>query len=168
MTDALGRKRAAGQSSRDPGLSSLPGEYAADSASRHAGLVKVLLAVNGGLMRGLKVSGHLTDVNATFVADARTAPEYRMWSINDDYPAMLRVRDNSGRSIAVEIWSVTPESLVKVFFGEPHGLSLGWVALADGTKTIGVLAEADLVEGQREITDYGGWRAYTEAEGIPG
>ena len=133
-----------------------------------SGLVKVLLAVNGGLMRGLKLSGHLTEVNASFVADARTAPEYRMWSINDDYPAMLRVRDNSGRSIAVEIWSVTPESLVKVFFGEPHGLSLGWVVLADGTKTIGVLAEADLVEGQREITGYGGWRAYTEAEGIPG
>ena len=37
--------------------------------------------------------------------------------------------------------------------------------LADGQETLGVLGEPALCEGQREITAYGGWRAYLAARG---
>jgi hypothetical protein len=35
------------------------------------------------------------------------------------------------------------------------------VKLADGTVVLGVLGEPFLCAGRREITEYGGWRAYT-------
>jgi allophanate hydrolase len=34
------------------------------------------------------------------------------------------------------------------------------VRLEDGSLVLGVLGEQALVEGHREITKYGGWRAY--------
>jgi hypothetical protein len=58
--------------------------------------------------------------------------------------------------------------LLRVCRGEPPELSIGWVDLNDGTRVLGVLGDPAVVEGQREITKCGGWRAYTEAEGIPG
>jgi hypothetical protein len=49
------------------------------------------------------------------------------------------------------------------FDREPPGLCIGKVQLADGEETLGVLGEPALCEGQREITRYGGWRAYIAA-----
>ena len=51
----------------------------------------VQLAVNGTLMRGFALNQNLLAVGATFVHEAVTAPVYRLWSIYDQYPAMLRV-----------------------------------------------------------------------------
>lgn len=42
--------------------------------------------------------------------------------------------------------------------------SPGRVLLSDGRTTLGVLGEAYLVEGQREISSFGGWRAYAASE----
>ena len=129
---------------------------------------RILLAVNGGLMRGLKANDRMVEVGATFVREAATKAEYRLWSVDDDYPAMMRDADGSGNSIAVEIWSLHPITLLETYEGEPGGLMLGWVNLDDGTRVLGVLGEAAVVEGQREITRFGGWRSYTQAEGILG
>ena len=51
----------------------------------------VKLAVNGTLMRGLPLEKNLLDAGAFFLREAATAPCYRLWSINDHNPAMLRV-----------------------------------------------------------------------------
>jgi hypothetical protein len=40
------------------------------------------------------------------------------------------------------------------------GLTVGRVRLADRRDVFGVLAEPHLVDGQPEITAFGGWRAY--------
>jgi len=121
--------------------------------------VSVLLAVNGTLMRGLELNANLVEAGATFVREARTAPVYRLWSIDDRHPAMIRV-DIGGAAIALEVWSVPPEGLASILLKEPPGLCIGKVRLEDGTETLGVLGESALCEGQREITTYGGWRAY--------
>lgn len=123
-------------------------------------MMDVILAVNGTLMRGLELNPNLLEVGATFLSEARTAPCYRIWSIRDRHPAMQRVRDG-GISVALELWSVPPAGLATILLREPPGLSIGKVALADGTEVLGVLGEAILCDGQREITGFGGWRAYT-------
>ena len=51
----------------------------------------VKLAVNGTLMRGLPLEKNLLDAGAAFLREAATAPCYRLWSIHDNNPAMLRV-----------------------------------------------------------------------------
>jgi len=117
-------------------------------------------AVNGTLMRGLELNVNLQKVGAVFVREDRTAPIYRLWSINDRHPAMLRV-STDGQAIALEIWSITADALGTILQSEPAGLCIGKIALADGQEVLGVLGEPFLCEGQREITSFGGWRAYT-------
>ncbi len=123
----------------------------------------VLLAVNGTLMRGLELNPNLLAVNATFVRETTTVPAYRLWTINDRHPAMIRVL-SGGVAVAVEVWSVPAAGLAKILLQEPPGLSIGKVKLADGAEVLGVLGEPALCEGQKEITQFGGWRAYIAAE----
>lgn len=118
------------------------------------------LAVNGTLMRGLELNSNMIHAGAVFVKEASTASIYRLWSINDVHPAMMRVMDG-GKSIDLEIWSVPPEGLSQILMQEPPGLCIGKVLLADGEIVLGVLGEPFLCENQLEITQWGGWRAYT-------
>lgn len=120
----------------------------------------LLLAVNGTLMRGLKLNPNMTAAKATFVRETKTEPAYRLWTINDEHPAMLRVTDGTGVQVAVEVWSVPAAGLAAILLNEPPGLCVGKVRLEDGSIVLGVLGEPALVEGHREITAYGGWRNY--------
>lgn len=139
---------------------------ASPGPSGEAGAGQVLLAVNGTLMRGLKLSPNMAAAGATFLREANTEPVYRLWSINDDHPAMIRMTDGSGSAVAVEVWSVPAAGLAGILSNEPPGLSIGKVRLDDGATVLGVIGEPALVEGQREITDYGGWRNYTTQQGV--
>ncbi|MBD2083157.1 gamma-glutamylcyclotransferase [Leptolyngbya sp. FACHB-17] len=123
----------------------------------------VQLAVNGTLMRGLELNQNLLALNAQFLREDQTEPSYRIWSIHDRHPAMLKVKEG-GVAIAVEVWAVPASGLATLLVQEPPGLCIGKVRLADGTEVLGVLGEPFLCEGQVEITQYGGWRAYIESQ----
>ncbi|MFN8225478.1 MAG: carbamate kinase [Mycobacterium sp.] len=127
----------------------------------------VLLAVNGTLMRGLELNPNLVEAGAVFVRETVTEPVYRLWSIADEHPAMVRVTDGSGVAVAVEVWSVPRPGLAGILLGEPAGLSIGKVALADGSVVLGVIGEPALVENHSEITTFGGWRSYAATRGLP-
>lgn len=120
----------------------------------------ILLAVNGTLMRGLELNPNLLNIGATFVEETVTEPVYRLWSIGDRHPAMLRV-DQGGVAVAVEVWSVPSAGLAIILLQEPPGLSIGKVRLASGRVVLGVLGEPALCATGKEITSFGGWRAYT-------
>jgi hypothetical protein len=121
------------------------------------------LAVNGTLMRGLALNPNLLAVGAVFRREAMTEPAYRLWSIHDRHPAMVRVREGGG-AIAVEVWKVPAAGLGKLLAQEPPGLCIGKIRLSDGEEVLGVLGELILCEGQRDITPWGGWRAYMAAK----
>ena len=130
------------------------------------GPTSVLLAVNGTLMRGLELNPNLLAAGATFVRETATEPAYRLWSIGDRHPAMVRVRAR-GVGVAVEVWSVPAAGAAAILLQEPPGLSIGKVRLSDGSEVLGVLGEPILCEGQKEITRHGGWRAYLAAGKLP-
>lgn len=123
----------------------------------------IKLAVNGTLMRGLVLNENLVNVGATFEREARTQPTYRLWSIDDAYPAMLRVSEG-GVAVAVEVWQVPLAGLGVILSQEPPGLAIGKVKLDDGEEVLGVIGEPLTVEGKQEITAYGGWRAYCRSK----
>lgn len=125
----------------------------------------VLLAVNGTLMRGLAFESDMIDAGATFVSEAKTEKMYRLWSINDAHPAMIKVsRDDSASStIDVEVWEVPAAGLAEILMKEPTGLSVGKVKLDGGETVLGVIGEPEFVVGQKEITDFGGWRKYIKS-----
>jgi gamma-glutamylcyclotransferase (GGCT)/AIG2-like uncharacterized protein YtfP len=122
-----------------------------------------LLAVNGTLMRGLELNHNLLGVGAKFVREDQTAPCYRLWSIGDRHPAMLRTL-GPGTRVALELWDVPAAGLARLLQTEPPGLAIGKVVLNDGSVVLGVLGEPFLCEGEREITSFGSWRAYTAAQ----
>lgn len=124
----------------------------------------VLLAVNGTLMRGLELNANLVGAGATFVREDQTDACYRIWSIDDRHPAMLRT-PGEGTNVAVEVWDVPVAGLANILLAEPQGLAIGKVVLRDGSIVLGVLGEPFLCEGKREITQYGGWRAYVASKG---
>jgi hypothetical protein len=121
---------------------------------------RVNLAVNGTLMRGLELNPNLLQVGAEFLREALTEPTYRLWTIGDRHPAMQRVSEG-GRAIELEVWAVPVSGVSSLLLGEPPGLCIGKVRLADGEEVLGVLGEAILCDGQPEISQWGGWRAYT-------
>lgn len=139
------------------------------------------LAVNGTLMRGLELNNNLLNIGAYFVREDATEPLYRLWTIDDRHPAMIKqviskeaeqqqaipslyISEEPAtpvRSIAVEIWAVPVSGISIVLIAEPPGLCIGKVTLLDGVTTVlGVLGEPWLCHNQKEITEYGGWRSY--------
>jgi len=125
-----------------------------------------LLAVNGTLMRGLALNPNLVAAGANFVREDSTAACYRLWSIGDRHPAMIRT-SRDGSRVALELWDIPVGGLAQVLLNEPPGLAIGKVLLEDGSIVRGVLGEPFLCEGQREITEFGGWRAYVAARERP-
>jgi hypothetical protein len=130
----------------------------------------VLLAVNGTLMRGLELEPNLVNLGATFVREDRTEPAYRIYSINDIHPAMVRVppaNATNGVSVAVEIWSVPADGVATLLEKEPPGLSIGKAKLQNGSIVLGVIAEPALVVGMKDISSYkGSFRDYIARTGM--
>jgi hypothetical protein len=130
----------------------------------------VLLAVNGTLMRGLELEPNLVNLGATFVREDRTEPAYRLYSINDIHPAMVRVppaNATNGVSVAVEIWSVPADGVATLLEKEPPGLSIGKAKLQNGSIVLGVIAEPALVIGMKDISNYNGsFRDYIARTGM--
>ena len=74
---------------------------------------------------------------------------------------MLRT-PGEGARIAVELWDVPFDGMAQILLNEPPGLAIGKVVLKDLSVVLGVLGEPFLCAGRREITAYGGWRAYVK------
>ena len=110
----------------------------------------VLFAVNGTLMRGLKLNPNMVGAGATFVREAATEPAYRLWTIDDDHPAMVRVTDGSGVGGGRRgVVGAARRDWPGILLNEPAGLSIGKVRLDDGSVVLGVIGEPALVEGHR-------------------
>ncbi len=116
------------------------------------------LFVNGTLMRGLALHRNLE--GAEFLGEARTAPSYRLHSIDDVHPGMFEV-PKGGVSIGGELYLVPDEVWQRVEAGEPANLYCGPVRLADGRTVRGILYPQALAEGgHRDISEFADWRAY--------
>jgi gamma-glutamylcyclotransferase (GGCT)/AIG2-like uncharacterized protein YtfP len=88
-----------------------------------------LLFVNGTLMQGLALHGNLA--GAEFVGAVRTAPRYRIHSINDVHPGMYEV-ESGCVSVDGELYRVPEDVWRRVEAGEPKHLYRGPVHLEDG------------------------------------
>lgn len=122
--------------------------------------MSVDLFVNGTLMRGLGLHANLA--GAAFLEACKTAPRYRVYSIDDVHPGMFEVAPGEGGvSVPGELYRVPEDVLARVEAGEPPNLYRGPVQLGDGRVVQGILYPRALAEGvHRDISDSGGWRAY--------
>lgn len=128
-------------------------------AARHD---RARLVVCGAHLAGLALNGQLLCRGARLVEATHSAPHYRLYALAGGppfRPGMVRV-DADGAAIAVEVWELPSHELGSFLTGIPAPLGLGKVELADGRWETGFICEGYGLQGARDITPLGGWRAY--------
>ena len=132
-------------------------------ASAPVGSGQVRLAVVGAHLSGLPLNHQLTSRCARLVAATRTAPVYRFYALADGKrPGLIRVAAG-GAAIACEVWELSAAAFGSFVAAIPAPLGIGSVTLADGSSVAGFLCEPAGLDGARDITALGGWRAYLAA-----
>ena len=125
---------------------------------------EVALCVVGAHMSGMPLNGELKSFGARFLEGVVTAPDYKLFALDGTKPprpGLLRV-GKDGAAIALEIWALPAEGFGRFVAAIPAPLSIGTLTLADGRGVKGFLVEAEAVAGARDISSFGGWRAFTE------
>jgi allophanate hydrolase len=123
------------------------------------------IAVVGAHLAGLPLNGQLTERGATLREATTTAPHYRLFALPNTAPpkpGLLRVADG-GAAIAVEIWDLPIAAVGSFLALIPPPLGLGSLELADGRHVHGFVCEAHALAGARDVTAFGGWRAFLAA-----
>ncbi|CAB3822272.1 allophanate hydrolase [Achromobacter piechaudii] len=130
-----------------------------DTASAPKDTVRV--AVVGAHLAGMPLNHQLTSRHAVLVEQTRTAGDYRLYALaNTTPPKPGLVKSESGAPIEVELWDV-PVTAFGAFVAEiPAPLGIGTLELQDGRLVKGFICEPRGLDGARDITAFGGWRAY--------
>ena len=140
------------------------GEPAAASPRALLPADRVRVAVCGAHLQGLPLNGQLTARGARLVRATQTAPEYRLYALPGGPPLRpALVRDAAGRCIEVEIWEMPAAELASFLDGIGAPLGLGKLRLVDGSLENGFICEHAGVAHARDISEFGGWRAYLAA-----
>jgi allophanate hydrolase len=121
------------------------------------------IAVIGAHLSGMALNRELTSLGARFVEATRTAPDYRLFALEASEPArpgLLRVGKGAGALIEAEIWALPYEGFGRFVAGVPAPLSIGTLRFENGSECKGFLVEAEATRNARDISGFGGWRAY--------
>ncbi len=121
----------------------------------------VKLAVVGAHLEGMPLHWQLTSRDAKFIGAFETAPDYRLYAIaNSVPPKPALVHSAEGAAIKVEVYELGVAEFGSFVVEVPPPLAIGTVTLSDGTSVKGFVAEPRALDGARDITSLGGWRAY--------
>jgi allophanate hydrolase len=131
---------------------------------------EIAFAVVGAHLSGMALNGELKALGARFLQATETVPDYRLFALAGTTPAkpgLLRVAAGAGAAIEVELWALSAAAFGRFVNAIPPPLSIGTLRLADGREAKGFLVEAAATEGARDISRFGGWRAYVAAQKVP-
>jgi allophanate hydrolase len=102
----------------------------------------------------------LIERGARLVSATRTAPIYRLYALPDGRrPGLIKV-DSGGAAIGCEVWEMPASQFGSFVAGIPAPLGIGKLTLADGSVVNGFICEGIGVADARDITEFGGWRAW--------
>ncbi|MFM0075219.1 allophanate hydrolase [Paraburkholderia sediminicola] len=129
----------------------------------------VALAVVGAHLRGQPLNWQLQEAGARFVVATQTTADYMLYALANTQPpkpGLVRVTDQQGAPIAVEVWDMPLRTFGKFVADVPAPLGIGSVQLANGLTVKGFICEPSAVgngSGAIDITSFGGWRAYLDS-----
>jgi allophanate hydrolase len=122
----------------------------------------VKLAVCGAHLSGLPLNSQLTQLGAKLDRVTRTSSAYKLYALpgtTPPKPGLVRVADD-GATIEVEVWDVPVAGYGHFVANIPTPLGIGTITLEDGSSVQSFLCETIAVQGARDITGFGGWRAF--------
>lgn len=126
----------------------------------------VRLVVVGAHLEGLPLNHQLLERGAMLERACATRATYRLHLLPEGRiprPGLVRVADG-GAAIQVEVWLLPKRHLADFVCAVDPPLSIGTVALQDGSQEKGFLCEHYAAVAGEDITRFGGWRAYLEAQ----
>ena len=129
---------------------------------------EIPIAVVGAHLSGMPLNGELREAGGRFVEQSATAAHYRLYALagtKPPKPGLLRVKNGAGVAIEVEIWALSESAFGRFVAAVPQPLSIGTLELGDGRRVKGFLVEAEAVDGARDISSFGGWRAFVAKQG---
>jgi allophanate hydrolase len=144
------------------GAKSLP-QPALATIPASAGDGEIAIAVVGAHLSGMALNGELKELGGRLLEATATAPDYKLYALDTKpaKPGMLRVGTGAGSSIALEVWALSAAAFGTFVAAIPPPLSIGTVRLADGRGVKGFIVEPADISGARDISAFGGWRAFT-------
>jgi len=128
---------------------------------------EIPIAVVGAHLSGMPLNSELRGAGARLLARAKTAQHYRLYALagtRPPKPGLLRVKNGAGAAIEVEVWALSEAAFGGFVAAVPPPLSIGTLELDDGGEVKGFLVEAEAVAGARDISSFGGWRAFVAEE----
>jgi allophanate hydrolase len=123
---------------------------------------EIAVAVVGAHLSGMALNGELRALGARLLERTQTAPEYRLYALTDKSPprpGLVRAAAR-GKAIEVEVWALSVAGFGRLVADVPSPLTIGTLRLADGREAKGFLCEAEAIKTAKDISAYGGWRAY--------
>ena len=119
--------------------------------------------LNGTAMAG-GADHHLVG-DSPLVGATTTAPRYRFHAVGGRYPALEDV-GAGGAAVQGEVYEMGYDQLREVLLpGEPDGLELGVIELADGSGSLAMVLrrEYPALPELTDISELGSWRTYRES-----
>lgn len=126
----------------------------------------VMLAVAGAHLRGQPLCWQLLEAGARFAVTTTTSADYRLYALAATTPAkpgLVHTPDQAGMPIEIELWEVPLRTFGALVARVPAPLGIGSVQTIDGRSVKGFICEPAAVApraGARDITAFGGWRAW--------
>ena len=125
------------------------------------------LAVVGAHLEGQPLNWQLLERGARKVMQTRTSAHYRLTALPDTVPpkpGLARVAKD-GAAIEIEIWEIPVRRFGEFVAEVPAPLAIGTVEAEDGRWVKGFVCEPAALDGAKDISHYGGWRAYLASKG---
>ena len=128
---------------------------------------EIPIAVVGAHLSGMPLNGELRAAGARLIERTSTAPHYRLYALAGTRAAEARAaaRQKRRRRVDRDRGVGASESAFGRFVAAvPPPLSIGTLEIDDGRAVKGFLVEAEAVAGARDISSFGGWRAFMAQE----
>ncbi|UNI17622.1 hypothetical protein JDV02_003952 [Purpureocillium takamizusanense] len=125
------------------------------------------IAVVGAHLTGFPLNKDLTSRGARFECATATSDTYKLYELPSasgvKKPGLERVTaPGQGQPVAVEVWRMPQPAVASFLATIPSPLAIGSVELQDGRWVRGFVCEPWGLQGAKDITAFGGWRAYME------
>jgi allophanate hydrolase len=147
------------------GVSQDPVPAARNFTALAGGTIQV--AVVGAHLSGMPLNWQLLERGAHLLASTRTAACYRLVELaNTSPPKPGLLRGEPGAAIDVEVWQIPLAGYGSFVALIPAPLGIGSIELADGSVVQGFLCESHALRDARDITEFGGWRAWLAARAL--
>ncbi len=128
----------------------------------------VRIAVVGAHLTGQPLNHQLTGRGGRLVAATRTSSDYRLHRLPGTVPpkpGLVRAPGPDAVAIEVEVWELDEAAFGSFVAEVPPPLAIGTVRLEGGDEVAGFVCEPAALEGARDISHHGGWRAFLAAGG---